>query len=115
LALYAQLERKRLLRPQQSLLPLTLSRLSNSCIKKQGLYKLAIVLFFNLLQGVIMKKYLMYLAIALLVVIVAFFAYKKIYGFGFYAEKQQNALLATAPATESTNTGGESTKSGMFE
>lgn len=50
-----------------------------------------------------MKKYLLYLAIAILVVVVAFFAYKKIYGSGFHAENQQNALLAQAPVAEQTN------------
>ena len=35
-----------------------------------------------------MKKYLMYLAIAVLVIVVAFFAYKKIYGGNFFAAKE---------------------------
>ena len=34
-----------------------------------------------------MKKYLMYIVIAILVITVAFFAYKKIYGGNFYTEK----------------------------
>ncbi len=61
-----------------------------------------------------MKKYLMYLAIAIVVVVVAFFAYKKIYGFGFYSEKQQNAMLANTIAEKATNAGAV-TEAGMFE
>ena len=61
-----------------------------------------------------MKNYLMYLAIAILVVVVAFFAYKKIYGFGLPAEKQQNALLAQAPVAEQTNVGEKPVAASFF-
>lgn len=58
-----------------------------------------------------MKKYLMYLAIAALVVIVAFFAYKKIYGMGgFYAEKRATPVENVEQNAEM----GATTAKGMF-
>lgn len=56
-----------------------------------------------------MKKYLMYLAIAALVVIVAFFAYRTIYG-GYFSEKR-----ATPVENAEQNTGiGTTTAKSMF-
>lgn len=53
-----------------------------------------------------MKKMLTYLVIAALLIVAAFFVYKKMYGYGMF-EKQQNAMVPQASIADSTNVRGQ--------